>query len=99
MSSELGGGSAPLIHLSCFGGLQVTAETPLGPGFLQPRVVAVLAIVAAAGAEGVDEARLLQLLWPDHITADRLFPLLTPTADLFFGAYAHFQMALPESLK
>ena len=41
----------------------------------------------------------LQLLWPDHITADRLFPLLTPTADLFFGAYAHFQMALPESLK
>jgi hypothetical protein len=41
----------------------------------------------------------LELLWPDHITADRLFQLLTPTADNFFGAYAHFQMALPESLK
>ena len=41
----------------------------------------------------------LDLLWPEHITADQLFPLLTPTADNFFGTYAHFQMALPESLK
>src|SRR6266404_4534364 len=41
----------------------------------------------------------LELLWPDHITAHRLFQLLTPTADMFFGAYAHFQIALPESLK
>jgi len=41
----------------------------------------------------------LELLWPDHITADRLFQLLTPTADLFFGTYARFLITLPESLK
>lgn len=41
----------------------------------------------------------LSLLWPEHIRADQLFQLLTPTADNFFGTYAHFQMALPESLK
>lgn len=41
----------------------------------------------------------LQLLWPDHITAAQLFPSLTPTLDNFFGAYAHFLMVLPETLK
>jgi hypothetical protein len=41
----------------------------------------------------------LELLWPDHIAADRLFPLLTPTADMFFGTYARFLTTLPESLK
>jgi hypothetical protein len=48
-----------------------------------------------------DEIRgtALQLLWPDHITAAQLFPLLTPTQDNFFGAYAHFLMMLPETLK
>lgn len=70
MNSESGGGSAPLIHLSCFGGLQVTAETPLGPAFLQPRVVGLLAIVAAAGSEGVEESRLLELLWSDTDIAE-----------------------------
>ncbi len=41
----------------------------------------------------------LELLWPDHITADQLFQLLTPTANLFFGTYARFLITLPESLK
>jgi hypothetical protein len=41
----------------------------------------------------------LELLWPDHIAADRLFQLLTPTADLFFGTYARFLITLPESLR
>jgi hypothetical protein len=41
----------------------------------------------------------LRLLWPDHISAAQLFPLLTPSADHFFGAYAHFLRTLPETLK
>lgn len=65
MTGEPGGGSALLIHLRCFGGFRVTAEQPLGPGFLEPRQVALLAIVVAAGPEGVAEERLLQLLWGD----------------------------------
>ena len=39
----------------------------------------------------------LDLLWPDHITAAELFPLLTPTADNYFGSYALFQMTLPDT--
>ncbi|WP_315750681.1 MULTISPECIES: hypothetical protein [unclassified Bradyrhizobium] len=41
----------------------------------------------------------LRLLWPDHISAEQLFPLLTPSDDHFFGAYAHFLRTLPEALK
>lgn len=51
-----------LVHLSCFGGLKVTAETPLGPGFLDPRRVALLAVLAAAGSEGCDRDHLRELL-------------------------------------
>ena len=58
----------------------------------------------AAGHGGPDphddiKGNALDLLWPDHITAAELFPLLTPTADNYFGAYALFQMALPDTLK
>jgi len=41
----------------------------------------------------------LALLWPDHISATELFPLLTPSAEFYFGAYAMFKMTLPETLK
>ena len=41
----------------------------------------------------------LDLLWPDHITAAELFPLLTPSADHYWGSYALFKMALPDGLK
>ncbi|MEP6590035.1 MAG: hypothetical protein ABJC19_02525 [Gemmatimonadota bacterium] len=73
MTSESRGGSAVLVHLSCFGGLRVTAETPLGPGFLDPRRVALLAVLAAAGREGVRRERLRDLLWEDNAdgAADR----------------------------
>lgn len=40
-----------------------------------------------------DQARgnVLQLLWPDHLTAQELVPLLTlPQKDNFSGAYKHF---------
>jgi hypothetical protein len=58
----------------------------------------------AAGNGGSDpqddiKGNALDLLWPDHITAVELFPLLTLTADNYFGAYALFQMALPHTLR
>jgi hypothetical protein len=58
----------------------------------------------AADHDGTDpqddiKGNALDLLWPDHITAAELFPLLTPTADNYFGAYALFQMTLPGTLK
>ena len=58
----------------------------------------------AAGHGGPDpqddiKGNALDLLWPDHMTSAELFSLLTPTADNYFGAYALFQMALPDTLK
>jgi hypothetical protein len=58
----------------------------------------------AAGHGGPDpqddiKGNALDLLWPDHITAAELFPILTPTADNYLGAYALFQRALPDTLK
>jgi hypothetical protein len=58
----------------------------------------------AAGQAGPDpnddiKGNALNLLWPGHMTAAELFPLLTPTADNYFGAYALFQMTLPDTLK
>ena len=58
----------------------------------------------ATGQGGPDpqddiKGNALDLLWPDHVTAAELFSLLTPTADNYFGAYALFQMALPNTLK
>jgi hypothetical protein len=58
----------------------------------------------AAGQAGPDpqddiKGNALDLLWPGHMTAAELFPLLTQTADNYFGAYALFQMALPDTLK
>ena len=58
----------------------------------------------AAGQAGTDpkddiKGNALDLLWPGHIAAAELFPLLAPTADNYFGAYALFQMALPDTLK
>jgi len=41
----------------------------------------------------------LRLLWPGHISAEQLFPLLTPSADHYFGSYAHFLRTLPETLQ
>ena len=65
------------------------------PGLIRP---------LAAGQGGPDpnddiKGNALDLLWPDHLTAAELFPLLTPTADNYFGAYALFQMTLPDTLK
>jgi hypothetical protein len=58
----------------------------------------------AAGNAGPDpdddiKGNALDLLWPDHITAAELFPLLTPSVDNYLGAYAVFQMTLPNTLK
>jgi hypothetical protein len=40
----------------------------------------------------------LELLWPRHLTAAELFPLLSPSLELYFGAYALFQMKLADTL-
>lgn len=66
--------------------------------------VPVLVRPLAAGQGGPDpnddvKGNSLDLLWPDHLTAAELFSLLTPTADNYFGAYALFQLGLPDTLK
>jgi hypothetical protein len=58
----------------------------------------------AAGQDGPDphddiKGNALDLLWPDHIAAAELFPLLTPTADNYLGAYWLFLRTLPDTLK
>jgi hypothetical protein len=57
--------------------------------------------VGQGGPDPQDDIKgnALDLLWPHHITAAELFALLTPTADTYFGSYALFQMALPNTLK
>ncbi|MES2304190.1 MAG: hypothetical protein V4558_01710 [Gemmatimonadota bacterium] len=60
---DSGGGSAALIHLSCFGGFRVTAERPLGALFLQPSGVAMLAVLAAVADAGVSVEELRELAW------------------------------------
>jgi hypothetical protein len=56
-------------------------------------------VVGQGGPDSQDDIKgnALDLLWPDHITAAELFPLLTPTADNYFGSYALFQMTLPDT--
>ena len=56
----------------------------------------------AAGLAGPDpqddiKGNALDLLWPDHITAAELFPLLTPTADNYLGDYWLFERTLPDT--
>ncbi|MHB1658344.1 MAG: NACHT domain-containing protein [Acidithiobacillus sp.] len=41
----------------------------------------------------------LDLLWPNHITAAELFPLLTQSNEHYVGSYARFLFDLPDSLR
>ena len=41
----------------------------------------------------------LDLLWPSHITAAELFPLLTRSKEHYVGSYAHFLFELPNTLR
>ena len=57
----------------------------------------------ARGEAGPDprqdiKGNTLGLLWPDHLSAAELFPLLTPSDDSYFGAYALFMTELPHTL-
>lgn len=57
----------------------------------------------ARGEAGPDprqdiKGNALGLLWPDHLSAAELFPLLTPSDDSYFGAYALFMTELPHTL-
>ena len=48
------------------------------------------------GADPQDEmlGYALQLLWPDHLTADELFPLLIHPNENYFGSYSYFLLYL-----
>jgi DNA-binding SARP family transcriptional activator len=56
-----------MLHLRTFGGLCVTGEsdTPLDVTIPQRRMLALLALVAAAGKSGISRERIIALLWPD----------------------------------
>jgi hypothetical protein len=41
----------------------------------------------------------LDLLWPEHITADQLFALLAPSDEHYVGSYAYFLFEFPGTLK
>jgi hypothetical protein len=77
----------------------VSALTYCGDASVPPLIRPLAA--GNGGADPNDEIKgnALELLWPDYITAAELFPLLTPSVDNYFGAYAFFQMALPNTLK
>ncbi len=54
------------LRLRTFGGLSLDrAGSPIGGAGQQPRRLAILALLAAAGAGGMTRARLLGLLWPE----------------------------------
>jgi hypothetical protein len=58
----------------------------------------------AGGNGGADpdndiKGNALDLLWPKHLTAADLFPLMTPSDDNYFGSYALFETTLPHKLK
>ncbi len=60
-------------------------------------------VALARGEAGPDprqdiKGNALGVLWPDHLSAADLFPLLTPSNDSYFGAYALFTTELPQTL-
>ncbi len=56
----------PPLQLRTFGGLSLhRSGEPVGGAGQQPRRLAVLALLAVAGAAGMTRARLLGLLWPE----------------------------------
>jgi len=59
-----------VLRLRTFGGLGVARDgVPLGGAALQPRRLAVLTALAAAGPQGLNRDRLLGLLWPETTDA------------------------------
>jgi hypothetical protein len=53
------------------------------------------------GADRHTEMRgyALDLLWPNHITADQLFSFLAPSDEHYVGSYAHFLFELSDTLR
>lgn len=59
-----------MLQLRTFGGLSLTGDTgQLAGAALQPRRLAILAVLAVAADRGVTRDRLLALLWPERDTA------------------------------
>jgi DNA-binding SARP family transcriptional activator/tetratricopeptide (TPR) repeat protein len=70
------------LRLRTFGGLWIENGDRAGDGAPRPRALALLAILAAAGAKGVSRDRLLGILWPEseperarHILSQNLYNL------------------------
>jgi len=51
------------LRLKTFGGLWIEAEVPPPP--LGPRLLGLLAMVAAAGKRGISRDRVIGILWPE----------------------------------
>jgi predicted ATPase/DNA-binding SARP family transcriptional activator len=59
-----------VLRLRTFGGLELTRDSaPLSGAALQPRRLALLAIVAVAGRQGLSRDKILALLWPNVVDA------------------------------
>jgi DNA-binding SARP family transcriptional activator/tetratricopeptide (TPR) repeat protein len=54
-----------MLHVRTLGGFSVTRAGDAAPAALQPRRLAVLAVIARAGMRGVTRDRLIALVWPD----------------------------------
>ena len=65
---------------------------------IPPRVLALLESDFGTDPDSEIRGAGLDLLWPKHITAERLFPLVITTDDYHVGSYANFLFALPETL-
>jgi hypothetical protein len=90
----LDAGDHPQVRARAVSALKYCGDTGI-PALIRPLAT------GEGGPDPRDEVKgnALDLLWPGHITAAELFPLLTPSVELYFGAYALFQMTLPDTLK
>jgi hypothetical protein len=87
-------GDHPIVRAGAVSALKYCGDASIPP--------IIRSLAAGTGASDPNDdikGNALELLWPDHITAAELFPLLTPSVDNYFGAYAFFQRALPNTLK
>ena len=77
----------------------VAALRQCGDGAAPGQILAILQNDLGTDPDTEIRGYALDLLWPDHITADQLFALLVPSNDHHWGSYASFLFQLPHTLK
>ena len=77
----------------------VAALRRCGDGAAPGQVLAILQNDPGTDPDTEIRGCALDLLWPDHITAEQLFALLVPSNDHHWGSYASFLFELPRTLK